>query len=97
MLDAYADRNTSGLKKAAMISLAAGDISFLKIDNIKENLREITNNWGYVVAYLTSISKVPLSASWIEVIFPSEALTGDNHPINPLAGKQPVAVWQKSR
>ena len=44
MLDAYADRNTSGLKKAAMISLAAGDISFLKIDNIKEKLREIINN-----------------------------------------------------
>ena len=40
VLDAYADRNTSGLKKAAMISLAAGDISFLKIDNIKRILEK---------------------------------------------------------
>ena len=50
---------------------------------------------SYGFPYLTSISKNVSSDSGslnLGVIFPSEALIGDNHPINPLVGKQPVVV-----
>jgi len=53
------------------------------------------NMISYGFPYLTSISKNVSSDSGslnLGVIFPSEALIGDNHPINPLAGKQPVVV-----
>jgi len=44
VLDACEDKTTSGIKKAAKIVLAAKDICFLKIDNIKSKLEVIANS-----------------------------------------------------